>query len=165
MNLEDEAIEDRDRRDNIGAPTRARRLAHTLANPADPELSPCAENCTACLLEKDEWYDNLNRKTETTEALLMLHEHLGKEGRKIMAIKNSDYGALGGDPFRNFQAFGAFGILIRLSDKLARLRTFIEKAQQGQELAVKDEKWEDTLIDAINYLVLLDGFIRTHGVK
>lgn len=117
-------------------------------------------------LKQDKWFDNPNRSTPDTKSLLKLHEYLGERGREIMEGKNSDYGhpEHSGDPFRNFQAFGAYGILVRLSDKLARLRTFIEKAREGQELAVKDEKWEDTLIDAINYLVLLDGFIRTHGV-
>jgi hypothetical protein len=113
---------------------------------------------------EDKWFANQNRKTTCTSDLLKLHEWLSVRGREIMEKKNSDYGA-SDDPFRNFQAFGAFGILVRLSDKLARLRTFIEKAQAGKEMAVKDEGWEDTLVDAINYLILLDGFIRTHGVK
>ena len=103
----------------------------------------------------------------TTEELLALHTILMRRGQDLMRKKNSDYAnpSASADPFRNFQTFGAFGILVRLSDKLARLRVFVEKTQQGQEMMVKDEKWEDTLIDAINYLVLLDGYIRTHGVK
>lgn len=118
-------------------------------------------------LQKDEWFSNPNKGTRTTLELLELHRWLGERGREIMAKKNSDYAnpEESADPFRNFQSFGAFGILVRLSDKLARLRGFIEKAEQGKELAVKDENWEDTLVDAINYLVLLDGFIRTHGVN
>jgi hypothetical protein len=126
------------------------------ASPVDPALDEA--------LNRDKWFDNMNRPTPDTKSLLQLHEHLGERGREIMAAKNSDYGSAAGDPFRNFAAFGAFGILVRLSDKMSRLRTFVEKAQQGKEMAVKDEKWEDTLIDAINYLVLLDGYIRTHGV-
>src|SRR6266571_5232866 len=115
-------------------------------------------------IEKDEW---LAGPTPDTASLLRLHQFLGERGRELMARKNSDYAnpSVSSDPFRNFQAFGAFGILVRRSDKTARLRTFIEKAQAGEEMAVKDEGWEDTLIDAINYLVLLDGYIRTHGVK
>lgn len=117
--------------------------------------------------EPDRWFDNPNRGAKTTLELLELHKWLGECGRDVMSRKNSDYAnpEESEDPFRNFQAFGAFGILVRLSDKLARLRTFIEKAQNGKEMAVKDEKWEDTIVDAINYLVLLDGFIRTHGVS
>jgi len=116
--------------------------------------------------ETDRWFDNPNRGARTTKEMLELHKWLGERGREIMEKKNSDYAnpEESSDPFRNFQAFGAYGILVRLSDKMARLRAFIEKAQRGDEMAVKDEKWEDTLIDAINYLVILDGFIRTHGV-
>lgn len=118
-------------------------------------------------LNPDEWFANKLRTTKTTNELLELHKFLCKHGREVMEKKNSDYAnpSVSADPFRNFQAFGAFGILVRLSDKMARLRTFIEKTQAGKEMAVKDEGWEDTLVDAINYLVLLDGFIRTHGVK
>ena len=111
-----------------------------------------------------EWFDNKNRPTPDIRSLLRLHEYLSKRGQDIILNKNSDYGSKN-DPFRNFKTFGAFGIIVRLSDKIARLQTFIEKAQMGQELAVKDESWEDTLVDAINYLVLLDGYIRTNGAK
>lgn len=77
-----------------------------------------------------------------------------------MEMKNKDYGA-DSDPFRNFREFGLLGILVRLSDKLARLRTFTERG----ELSVKDESVTDTIIDARNYLVLFEGFRRDldHG--
>lgn len=118
-------------------------------------------------LERDEWFANQHRGAKTTNEMLELHKFLCERGRELMARKNSDYAnpTVSSDPFRNFRAFGAYGILVRLSDKLARLRTFVEKARAGQEMAVKDEGWEDTLIDAINYLTLLDGYIRTHGIE
>lgn len=112
-------------------------------------------------------FNDPNKKTTTTQDLLFLYSYLEKRGREVMIKKNSDYANTteSSDPFRNFQSFGAFGILVRLSDKLSRLRTFIEKARNGDEMSIKDENWEDTIIDARNYLVLLDGYIRTHGVK
>ena len=80
--------------------------------------------------------------------LLQRHEELCAYARKIMEKKNQDYGA-DGDPFRNFREFGTIGILVRLSDKLARIRTWEERGQ----FAV-DETLQDTVLDAINYLIL-----------
>lgn len=80
--------------------------------------------------------------------LLQRHEELCSYARKIMEKKNQDYGA-NDDPFRNFREFGTYGILVRLSDKLARIRTWEEKGQ----FAV-DETLQDTVLDAINYLIL-----------
>jgi len=91
------------------------------------------------------------RKKETPrERLLRRHMELCKRAIEIMEAKNRDYGA-DEDPFRNFRSFGALGILVRLSDKLARMRGYIERGQ----LAVSDETFLDTGIDAINYVVLL----------
>ena len=55
-----------------------------------------------------------------------------------------------GDIFRNFRYFGGLGILVRLSDKLARLRSF----EENGTFAVEDEKLLDTVIDAINYALI-----------
>lgn len=80
--------------------------------------------------------------------LLQRHEELCNYARKIMEKKNQDYGA-DSDPFRNFREFGTYGILVRLSDKLARIRTWEERGQ----FAV-DETLQETVLDAINYLIL-----------
>lgn len=85
----------------------------------------------------------------TREELLKLHEEMGAKARSIMRKKNEDYGAET-DPFRNFRTFGPYGILVRLSDKLSRLRTYEERGK----FSVEDEGMEDTVLDAINYLVL-----------
>jgi hypothetical protein len=87
--------------------------------------------------------------------LFDLHQLLCARGLELMKTKNVDYGG-NDDPFRNFHTFGELGILVRLSDKLARLRTYCERG----ELLVKDESVEDTIIDAINYLVLFAGYIK-----
>lgn len=91
--------------------------------------------------------------------LLNYHTTLTLQARQVMEKKNQDYGE-DGDPFRNFRAFGAFGILVRLSDKLARLRTFVERGTY----MVNDESFEDTIKDAINYIILLSAMVKEREV-
>jgi hypothetical protein len=74
--------------------------------------------------------------------------------------KNADYTG-GGGPFANFDTASAFnvhrvqGALIRLTDKLQRVNSFVVRGV----LEVKDESVEDTLLDVINYAVLISGMI------
>jgi hypothetical protein len=78
-----------------------------------------------------------------------------------MVRKNHDYaGHTEKDPFANFRlcesaglCSTAAGILVRLSDKLSRLATFVAKGK----LTVSDESVEDTILDVINYAVLFQG--------
>lgn len=93
-----------------------------------------------------------NRETQR-ERLYRLHAELTSDAKSIMEKKNHDYASLE-DPYRNFRLFGKFGILVRLGDKFARLRSFEE---QG-ELKVEDESIRDTLLDIINYAVLYYGY-------
>lgn len=90
----------------------------------------------------------------TRDDLRMLHEALCEEARTLMKAKNADYAAIS-DPFRNFRLFGELGILVRLSDKLARLRSFLENGK----LEVKNETVRDTILDIINYAVLFQGYL------
>jgi hypothetical protein len=91
------------------------------------------------------------------DRLEKLHRELTTTARKLMVAKNRDYGA-DSDPFRNFHQFGYLGILVRLSDKLARLRTYTER----KSFAVKSESVTDTVIDVINYAVLFEGYRRSN---
>ena len=91
----------------------------------------------------------------TREDLLALHTRMTEKARQLMSVKNADYGA-NKNPFRNFDRHGLYGILVRISDKLARLETFTERG----ELSVKDETVQDTLMDLINYAVLFAGYIE-----
>ena len=88
-------------------------------------------------------------KINKVNDLLARHKLLCDKARLLMQDKNHDY-ADSSDPFSNFRSFGALGILVRLSDKLARLRSYESKG----ELRVKSESLEDTVIDVINYVVL-----------
>jgi len=58
--------------------------------------------------------------------------------------KNIDYG-------NSFEADGVVGTVIRIGDKLKRLKTISEK---GHVIKVKDEKLLDTLMDLANYAAM-----------
>ena len=92
-------------------------------------------------------------KTTPRGRLYTHHVRLCHDALELMTKKNHDYASLE-DPYRNFRQFGRFGILVRLGDKFARLRSFEE---QG-ELKVQDESVRDTLLDIINYAVLYYGY-------
>ena len=83
----------------------------------------------------------------------------------LAAKKNGDY-ATGDDAFRNFRASVSIGvsperaILVRLSDKIARISNLLDK-----EAEVKDEKIEDTLKDSINYLAILYLYLKYGKTK
>lgn len=98
------------------------------------------------------------KKLSPQETLFEHHRQLTAEALKLMTAKNHDY-ASDADPYRNFRTFGLLGILVRLSDKLARLRSFGEKGK----LMVADESVHDTVLDIINYAVLYEGYLKTHG--
>jgi len=89
----------------------------------------------------------------TREELYILHETVCESALDTMKKKNQDY-ACAEDPYRNFRMFGRLGILVRMSDKLARLRTFDERKM----LDVSDENIEDTVKDLVNYAVLYLGY-------
>jgi hypothetical protein len=75
-----------------------------------------------------------------------------------MRAKNQDY-AGDKDPFKNFRYAEMVGvdveraILVRMSDKLARISNCLDK-----EVQVKDETVNDTLSDLINYTAILKAY-------
>lgn len=101
----------------------------------------------------------------TREELFKMHEEMCKEALVLMKKKNSDYAGSGGtNPFANFTRSEALGIcsteqsfLVRMTDKMSRLSSFASKGK----LDVEDESVYDTLIDLINYSVLLAGYLKT----
>lgn len=93
----------------------------------------------------------------------MHHDHLCEEARNLMVKKNADY-AEAEAPFKNFELSERLGLCsteagmaIRLSDKIQRLCGFLA----GKELKVKDESVRDTILDAINYLVLISARLES----
>lgn len=97
----------------------------------------------------------------TVDDLLKLHEATCLKGQEIMRMKNSDYTAGSNDPFANFRACeflgvpGVVGILMRITDKMQRVKTFV----QNGTLMVKAESVDDALVDMINYSILALGMI------
>lgn len=94
-----------------------------------------------------------------TSQLLSHHDHLCEEARNLMVKKNADY-AEAEAPFKNFELSERLGLCsteagmaIRLSDKIQRLCGFLA----GKDLKVKDESVRDTILDAVNYLVLISA--------
>lgn len=78
--------------------------------------------------------------------------------------KNADYtGASAGDPFANFRNVECFGIQVevgfitRMTDKLARIASYVKKGQ----LQVKDESVTDTLVDLANYCLLFAAYLES----
>lgn len=73
-------------------------------------------------------------------------EAITKQMLEIYKAKNKDYDS---SVTQSYKEFGMTSFLIRLSDKLNRLKTL-----NKQEAMVKDEKIEDTLIDLANYAII-----------
>lgn len=78
---------------------------------------------------------------------------------EIMDAKNHDY-SYGDDALTNFKSVEMFGVkvedgfLTRLTDKFKRISNLLRRPAK-----VLDEKIEDTILDAVNYLILLLAYI------
>ena len=105
----------------------------------------------------------------TREELLKFHEMICEESRTLMNLKNRDYaGNEGNEPFANFTRCEAMGIceteqgfMVRVTDKMSRLSSIIESGKNH----VKDESFEDTMVDVINYIVLLSAYRQEQRLK
>ena len=105
----------------------------------------------------------------TRDELLRFHEQLCKEGRDLMNLKNRDYaGNHGTEPFANFTRCEAMGIcdteqgfMVRITDKMSRLSSFLDSGK----MHVEDESFKDTVVDVINYMVLLAAYTKEKDEK
>ena len=105
----------------------------------------------------------------TRDELLKYHEELCTDAKDLMSLKNRDYaGNDGKEPFANFTRVESMGIcsteqgfMTRITDKMSRLSSFIDAGK----MHVKDESFNDTVIDVINYMVLLSAFIKDKEPK
>lgn len=75
-----------------------------------------------------------------------LHQELINELHDLYIRKNKDYGNSVHDTFKKY---GLTAFLVRMEDKMNRLRTL-----SRQDAQVSDEKIEDTLMDLANYALL-----------
>ena len=84
-----------------------------------------------------------------------------------MAVrKGNDYGRLK-DTLANLRLCGWQGVIVRLSDKMSRLLSFLERVNNGDpNFAVKDESIHDTLLDLAHYAIICDHMyhIKCNGV-
>jgi hypothetical protein len=89
-------------------------------------------------------------KITTREEYLNAFQEVTRVMLATTTRKNNDYGGPD-DPWKNFRDFGTLGIVVRMSDKFARIKTaLVEK----RGLEVSDESVEDTLIDLANYAII-----------
>ena len=76
-----------------------------------------------------------------------MHAQICSELHELYEAKNADYG----DAFsRTFNEYGMVAPLLRLEDKLSRLKSLHRKGVQQ----VKQESMRDTLIDLANYAIM-----------
>ena len=96
--------------------------------------------------EETELYKVITEYIETKETkkdkeFQQLIEKIMKEIENLLIAKNKAYGD------KNLLSFGLLGILVRLNDKLARLRNFLDTGNQDVETV------EDTLKDIAGYAI------------
>ena len=100
----------------------------------------------------------------TGKKFIWYHKKVCENLQKIVEKKNNDYAGseIDNDAFKNFKMVEQFGIcsaeagvLVRMTDKLARISTFVKDGQ----LKVKDESVKDTLDDLANYAIILRAII------
>ena len=77
---------------------------------------------------------------------IKLHEEIILELHDTYIAKNSDYG----DSFSTVRKEFPNAILIRLGDKMSRLKTLMS----GTEAKVNNESIDDTLLDTANYCIM-----------
>lgn len=67
---------------------------------------------------------------------------------KLYERKNSDYGSSIHD---TYMKYGAVAYLVRMEDKINRVRSLVQNNNQK----VEDEKIHDSLVDLANYSILM----------
>lgn len=93
--------------------------------------------------------------------MIKIHEGLCEHAQALMRKKQADYTSGDDQPFRNFQLGPLLGvgnvqqgIFIRFLDKVSRLSTYMTRGKFQV-----NESLQDTIVDAINYLVLLKASV------
>jgi len=100
----------------------------------------------------------------TRDELLKYHNEICKAAQELMSLKNRDYAGEGGkEPFANFTRVESLGIcsteqgfMTRVTDKISRLSSFLNSGK----MHVEDESFYDTIVDVINYMVLLSAYVN-----
>lgn len=100
----------------------------------------------------------------TKEEYMQFHKDFCEVMKQVTADKNADYTGDDPSPFSNFTRVEAMGIcsteqgfLTRMTDKMARLTSFVQKGT----FKVHNESVTDTLMDLANYSILMAGYLRS----
>lgn len=98
----------------------------------------------------------------TRDELFQLHQDLCGKALELMKSKNADYSKEG--PFGNLTLCESaqivsteHGILVRMLDKMSRLNSVLARGS-----AQVNESIEDTVLDLVNYAVLIAAVRRSH---
>lgn len=96
----------------------------------------------------------------TQDALIQFADDSFKKCLEIMKAKNSDYSA-GDDALRNFKT----SLLVNLDPKAVLLANIVNKISRVGNLlnkppAVTTEKIDDTILDLVNYSILLLAYLH-----
>ena len=92
------------------------------------------------------------------------YEHIVGGCRDIVIAKNRGYGQEE-DAFYNLRQFGEMGVVVRISDKLHRLVNFYSDTTQNSKEGYIGGNPDDTIMDIINYLVILLAMRREEEAK
>jgi hypothetical protein len=104
------------------------------------------------------------------QEFLHFHQQVTRKCYEIVEKKNNDYAGdrVEDNAFANFERIEILGVtstevgvFTRYLDKVGRIATFLKKGI----LEVVDESVEDTICDAINYLIILLGVIQSKKKK
>lgn len=98
-----------------------------------------------------------------------LHKETSQKCLEIMLKKNSDYtgGEKSEDIFANFRTSEilgvnpVIGIMLRVMDKIQRIRSFTEDGQ----LKVQEESVDDACEDVVNYMILAKAMLKEQRQK
>lgn len=98
-----------------------------------------------------------------------VHKKLLDDMHDLYIKKNADYGNSVHD---TYEKYGLVSFLVRMEDKLNRVRNLNKDNVKISDAKVKDEKIEDTLMDLANYAILAimelkreKSFFKTENVK
>lgn len=72
------------------------------------------------------------------------HNEIINSNQELFKMKNNDYGC-------SYEDFGLLGIIVRLNDKINRIKVIINKKTEQK---VKDENIKETINDLYNYCVI-----------
>ena len=113
--------------------------------------------------EEKNMEERLNRVELKNGCISMIYEHnddfdvITSQMHDTYIKKNHDYG----NSFdKSMDEFGITSAVIRMNDKLERLKTLSRK-----ESMVKDESVKDTLLDLANYAIMTVMYLKKHEDK